>query len=61
MTQKEYDEDWAITLLQEIIDRDNLEDCVSPEAIRHIRTAWRIMIKRRSRERVLRGKPLQLE
>lgn len=61
MTGQPHDDDWAFTLLQEIIDRDNRENNVTPEAMKHVKEAWRIMMKRRSRARVLRGRSLKLE
>lgn len=60
--RKDKDEDWAIALLQEIIARDREDrDAISGQAMTHVKEAWRILVKRRSRDRALRGKSLQLE
>lgn len=50
--RKDQDEDWAIALLQQIIDRDREDhDALSGQAMRHVKEAWRVLIKRRSKRR----------
>jgi hypothetical protein len=58
--RKDRDEDWAIALLQQIVDRDRADrDAISGQAMHHIKEAQHILLKRRSRARKLQPDPLQ--